>query len=88
MEKLISAEAFYNEIDDMATKAVWDRRALHFSTYDVLMNIQIQKEVAAIPVKFITDKLYKMTPEEQLFAIKLINEYEAAKGVDKNGRRF
>lgn len=86
MEKLISADKFYREIDTLADEAKFDRLALHFSTEDVLMNIMCQQEVDAIPVKWITQRLKDLPPSYQEFAIKLINEYEMAKKEDSYGR--
>ena len=82
MDKLISADRFIKEITDLADNAKFDYHDLHYSTNDVISNIECQKKVDAIPVKWIFEKFKRMPLSEREFVVKLINEFneECKKG--------
>lgn len=82
MDKLISADRFIKEITDLADNAKFDYHDLHYSTNDVISNIECQKKVDAIPVKWIFEKFKRMRLSEREVIVKLINEFneECKKG--------
>lgn len=79
-DRLISADVFKREIEELAEYANFDIRDLHFSTADVISNIEFQKTVDAIPVSYILAKV-KTLPDSvaQETLIALVNQWLADK---------
>ena len=77
MDKLISAEKFIESIKEIAGVRKFEYHELHFSTNDVLNNIDIQPAVDAIPVSWLLQNgLRRATASEREAIVKLLNEYQ------------
>ena len=86
--RLIDAERFKRDISELADEAHFELNDLHFSTNDVLANIDCQLEVDAIPVKYIYRDIMlhpDCDKESVETLIKLINRYRED---TKNGRQL
>ena len=81
MEKLISANKFSRDIVDLAESAHFEYRDLHFSTLDVLSNIDAQPAVEAVPIDYIYRALKMASASEQEALIKLINEFRKSQKI-------
>ena len=55
--RLIDADQFKKEIEYFAEDRKFNKRDLHFSTNDLISNIDSQPEVDAIPIKYIYSKI-------------------------------
>lgn len=49
--RLIDADEFIKEMNDLYSRAEWDKRDIHFSLRDVEMNIYMQPTINAEPVR-------------------------------------
>ena len=77
MDKLISADKFIKEIDELAGIHKFEYHELRFSTNDILNNIEAQPRVEAIPISWIFQNgLRRSDPAEREAIVKLINEFE------------
>lgn len=77
MDKLISADKFVKEIDELAGIHKFEYHELHFSTNDILNNIEAQPRVEAIPIAWIFKHgLRGSSPAERDAIVKLVNEFE------------
>lgn len=79
MEKLISANKFSRDIIELAEDHKFDYHDLHFSTLDMLSNIDCQPAVEAVPISYICSVIKKAAGPEKEALIKLLNEFEASK---------
>lgn len=75
--RLIDADKFKKDILDLANEAHFEPRELHFSTSDMVSNIESRETVDSIPVKFIFRCMLE-APELTKHAYQiLINEWRS-----------
>lgn len=75
MGRLIDADEFKKDILELSEEARFEPRALHFSTRDMLSNIDARPTVNAIPVQFIIDKMLEGPDMTKHCFMMLINEW-------------
>lgn len=75
--RLVDADKFKKDILDLASEAHFEQDELHFSTSDVVENIESRETVDAVPVKFIFRCMLE-APELTKHAYQiLINEWRS-----------
>lgn len=75
--RLIDADRFKNDILNLADEAKFDLRDLHFSTNDMVSNIDARQTVEAIPIKFIFRCMLEAPEMTQHCYQILINEWRS-----------
>ena len=73
--RLIDADEFKKDIRELGDEAHFEQRVLHYSTRDIVYNIDARETIDAIPIQFIFDKMMEGPEMTKHCFMMLVNEW-------------